>query len=424
MIDFLNVKSIVTHKGEVAMITRGAEILWRKQKYKRELAYLESTDNQYIDTGYVPNTNTKVELYIGGINANTFPVTSGGWFVGSRTNYMDRGFGTYYNQGEQSLYGAFGNQQSSVYIPSSAFYGKDHLFVIDKSGLYLNGNKRISFNNSFTGQYPLYLFTINLAGVRANVMRFKVYYFKAWENDILVRDMIPVLDWNDRPCMYDKVSGELFYNQGTGEFKYEELPRLPLEYQEVAYLESTGTQYIDTGYVMTADDLSFEGRLMWTKSNGLANFFFGYRSVKSAIVTGDMRAFFIYGAEPAGRLAIRYGVNGDNSTAVITQNTTHKVTFDGSALKVDDATFATLSMAYNPTQYKTMWLFNCNTTGHYSADITPFAGRVYNFKMWQGTNLVRDFVPCYRKSDNKAGMFDLVTNEFFTNAGTDEFLYG
>lgn len=28
----------------------------------------------------------------------------------------------------------------------------------------------------------------------------------------------PVLDWSDHLCMYDKVSGELFYNAGTGEF--------------------------------------------------------------------------------------------------------------------------------------------------------------------------------------------------------------
>ena len=220
MIDLSNARNIVTPKGEVAMIARGAEILWKKQKYKRELAYLESTDAQFIDTGYIPNTNTKVELYAGGINANTFPVESGGWFVGSRTAYMSEAFGTYYNPSQQALYGAFGNHQSNVSVPISAFYGKDHLFVIDKSGLYLNGNKRISFNSAFNGKYPLYLFTINLAGSRANVLRFKLYYCKAWDGDTLVRDFIPVLDWNDVPCMYDKVTDELFYNKVTGEFQY------------------------------------------------------------------------------------------------------------------------------------------------------------------------------------------------------------
>ena len=222
MIDFQNANTIFTPKGEVVAIARGDDVLWRKA-YKKELAYLESTETQYIDTGFIPNTNTKTELYVGGISADTFPTTSGGWFVGSRTAYMSQGFGTYYNPGEQRLYGAFGNQQISVSVPSTAFYGKDHLFTIDKSGLYLDGSKKISFNNSFNGKYPLWLFTINLAGSRANVMRFKLFYFKVWDNNNLVRDMIPVLDWSNIPCMYDKVSGELFYNQGTGDFLYAEI---------------------------------------------------------------------------------------------------------------------------------------------------------------------------------------------------------
>lgn len=223
--NFAGMKDVAIPEGKAVSIACGGKILWQKQqkqKYKRELLYLESTGTQFIDTGYVPNTNTKVALYAGGINANTFPTTSGSWFIGSRTNYMVEGFGTYYNPGQQALYGAFGNQQTNVSVPTSAFYGKDHLFEIDKSGLYLNGNKRISFNNSFSGKYPLYLFTINLAGARANVLSFKTYYCKVWESNNLVRDFIPVLDWNDKPCLFDKITEEFFYNAGTGEFLYKE----------------------------------------------------------------------------------------------------------------------------------------------------------------------------------------------------------
>jgi hypothetical protein len=41
-----------------------------------------------------------------------------------------------------------------------------------------------------------------------------------WENNALIHDFIPVLDWNDVACLYDKVTDELYYNQGTGEFSY------------------------------------------------------------------------------------------------------------------------------------------------------------------------------------------------------------
>lgn len=46
----------------------------------------------------------------------------------------------------------------------------------------------------------------------------KIYYFKIYDNDVLVRDFIPVLDHNGSPCMYDKVSKQFFYNSGTGDF--------------------------------------------------------------------------------------------------------------------------------------------------------------------------------------------------------------
>jgi hypothetical protein len=54
----------------------------------------------------------------------------------------------------------------------------------------------------------------------------------------------------------------------------------------------------------------------------------------------------------------------------------------------------------------------------------PVAGKCRYFKIYESGELLHHFVPCYRKSDNKGGLYDLVTATFFTNAGTGEFLYG
>lgn len=48
----------------------------------------------------------------------------------------------------------------------------------------------------------------------------------------------------------------------------------------------------------------------------------------------------------------------------------------------------------------------------------------YSFKIWKGNILLRNFVPCYRKSDNVVGMYDTVKGEFYTNSGTGQFLAG
>ena len=37
---------------------------------------------------------------------------------------------------------------------------------------------------------------------------------------------------------------------------------------------------------------------------------------------------------------------------------------------------------------------------------------------------VRDFIPCYRKSDNVCGMYDLVTSSFYSSVGSGQFTAG
>ena len=197
-------------------------------------------------------------------------------------------------------------------------------------------------------------------------------------------------------------------------------------YVECEYLESTGTQYIDTGYKMTeGKTMTFNGNIMYTQSNGNANFFFGYRSVDSAEYRGDMRAFFVYGtsAPPAGRLAIRYGVNTDNSTSTISFNQRYNISFDGTNLKVDGTTFISVSAFYTPANYQNMYLFWCNCTGYYSADVAKFSGRIYNWQIFEDGVLVRDMIPVLDWNYTPC-MYDKVSGELFYNAGTGDFSYG
>ena len=52
--------------------------------------------------------------------------------------------------------------------------------------------------------------------------------------------------------------------------------------------------------------------------------------------------------------------------------------------------------------------------------------KLYNCKITnKDTNtLERNFIPCYRNSDNVVGLYDLVNNVFYTNQGTGSFTYG
>lgn len=95
----------------------------------------------------------------------------------------------------------------------------------------------------------------------------KVYYAKISSNGAEIRDFIPV-KIGSTGYMLDLVEWKLYANAGTGDFVCgPEIPnrlilpyklygnkgeikttKLPKEYQEVEYIESTGTQYIDTNY--------------------------------------------------------------------------------------------------------------------------------------------------------------------------------
>lgn len=187
--------------------------------YKTELAYLEGTGTQYLDTGKFAPDNTDIEV--------TFQVDG-------KTN------------------GAiFGGRNAQTSQTCTLFYlatSKPHSFRFDRVGqitvatannISINTesvyqfsykNKTAKMTNLTTEEaYSLYVGTpstfttnpINLFAVSGGTMlRGKIYSWKYWEDGILLQDFIPVLDWDDVPCMYDKVSNEFFYNKGTGEFAY------------------------------------------------------------------------------------------------------------------------------------------------------------------------------------------------------------
>ena len=57
-------------------------------------------------------------------------------------------------------------------------------------------------------------------------------------------------------------------------------------------------------------------------------------------------------------------------------------------------------------------LFKADNFGTFSWNIDVYYCKISN-TWW---TVLREFVPCYRKSDNVIGMYDLTNNQFYTNA--------
>lgn len=187
--------------------------------YKARLEYLESTGTQYIDTEYILNIKSKLELVVvWNVITSTTATAQQMGFV----KWNDSGnYRTIFAQQSEFmvLFCADANLTTAPYLDRAYTYTAD---LIEKKGSISTPYTSVSANikQALSGTFtqPFYIFARNNGGVAEHFCKCNLYSFKAYTNNTLVRDLIPVLDNDDTPCMYDEVSGEFFYNQGTGEF--------------------------------------------------------------------------------------------------------------------------------------------------------------------------------------------------------------
>ena len=193
---------------------------------------------------------------------------------------------------------------------------------------------------------------------------------------------------------------------------------LPDEYQEVEYIESTGTQYIDTGITLGTNDFvilfNFEQTKrtsgeqpitsIWTSDYNYWNLFI--RSVSS-----DKSVLDVY-TSAHHMLSTEVNLN-EKYTVSLTRNENSWELTQGDS---------TISWTYSSSKINntTLKLFKRGdlSTGH-STKI-----KMYSFKMTISNTRTLNLIPCYRKSDDEIGMYDTVSKQFFTNQGTDTFLKG
>lgn len=187
--------------------------------YLRRVAYLESHGREWIDTGIIPTeaTSCKLDGQFIGVNA-----TQINGVFDSSDGFL--GFDIGVNNGKWFARRFGGNP-----LKTTADTNR-HVFEIisDESAFSIDGTKyHLNFSyGSFSKSIYLFARNDTKDGVQSKITYYcnlALYGFSARENDTLVQDLIPVLDLSGRPAMYDEVSGQFFYNQGTGEFTWGEL---------------------------------------------------------------------------------------------------------------------------------------------------------------------------------------------------------
>lgn len=185
-----------------------------------KLAYIEGTGTQYIDTGKVFDYAENDEFYLR--------------FAPTAVN------------GVRIMFGA--NIHANVNEPGNQLVVLNGNFRIDQNGLktqctataneiydYSIKNKKINFSaldsavdaaiaeHQNLTDSTVYLFGTNKNGaVESSTMaKERIYSFYYKVNGVSIINLVPVLDSDGVPCMYDTVSRTCLYNAGTGTFDYE-----------------------------------------------------------------------------------------------------------------------------------------------------------------------------------------------------------
>lgn len=250
--------------------------------------------------------------------------------------------------------------------------------------------------------------------VISKIMKGTLVVYESWKN-LLASGVPPLTLLNS--VGKDLLDYKLYGNSKQG--------ILPSEYQELEYIENergTKFSYINTGVIPNSN-------------TGIDLVYQAMDVTNSQYILGTRESTINYamnGSQSRTDWDIRFdGTPIYSNVARTTDKWQSKITMTNGTgtweiTNLDVGTSKTISIS-NKTVTATLplGLFCYNaitetaTRKYVHNDL-----RVYSCKIYDGETLIRDFIPCYRKSDEVIGMYDLVNDVFYTSAGNGEFTKG
>lgn len=188
----------------------------------------------------------------------------------------------------------------------------------------------------------------------------------------------------------------------------------PLPYDaEVEYLESTGTQYIDTG-VKLASDLTIRVRARYQQKSA--------NVIRAA--DGNSRAFILFGSGSAEATSSVQAVNstigsGGSVSVALAFGEWADIVLSPSGLTVNGTTASSSGWSNYGTTNQNLYVFAFNDNGAASGfSSIPVA----SLDIYSGSTLVRSYVPV--RVGQVGYLYDRVSGQLFGNSGTGAFVIG
>lgn len=189
-------------------------------------------------------------------------------------------------------------------------------------------------------------------------------------------------------------------------------------YRQLLYIESDGNQYIDTGVIPninTGFEVDFNCSDPVIASNSAQIFNAGGRGTTPHYAVSMYKS----GNNVIGDITI--GDSG-NISANITSGVRQYIRYivDGSnKIKCADGSTATITVS-TVNVSNSIYIFAMHEGNNATRRATM---QFYGLKLYNGTELIHNYVPMLRLSDDEVGVYDVVENIFYTNSGTGMFAY-
>lgn len=235
----------------------------------------------------------------------------------------------------------------------------------------------------------------------------KLYSCQIYDNGTLVRDFIPCQTSSGEVGLWDDVNSVFYGNAGTGTFA----AGPAAEYVVLEYIESTGTQYIDTGFKPNQDTRLVADMEVLT---GTTSFLFGARANSSA---NSSSASFSVPQISGASLRADYGAT---ETAIAISPTQRlSIDMNRNTTTVNGATVTAAVQTF--TGFYSLVLFSVNTAG--TVNSTKTVAKLYRCQIYDNGTLVRDFIPVQRV-DGTVGLLDQVNFVFYPDAAGGNYVAG
>lgn len=186
---------------------------------------------------------------------------------------------------------------------------------------------------------------------------------------------------------------------------------LPSAYQQVEYLESTGTQLLTTDILASIEeDDEFYMRFAYTDVSK-TQIFFGTNNKSSKYQGVAIRVTSVLRLRQSDLCSPYDGL------AYFNEDEWVEFSIVNATLFCKEATGTLRNIGGVSPQKFTLF-------GKSGEDSTLSSMKLSNAYYKRNGEYLLNLIPCYRKADQKPGMYDLISGEFYTNSGTGEFVVG